>query len=314
VASLAPSPPAPGAEFVRVEPTDWSSKWLKGDRPKITEDAVSFKVIAKQIVWLAAQIPPLRAIIIAYYERKRNNGGWKREHPYDRALGVRTSGWLPGFVLKPGDPFAASTTAYIAAQPSIVRAALAAIPNPQDCHFLDLGCGKGRPLLVATEFNFRAITGVELSPALSRCARRNAAALARANPTRTRIRIVTGDATTFNLPPEKLVVFLYHPFGRPQILQLLANVEEFLRALHLNLYIVYYNPFWADVFDTSTSLERRYAAQLPYNPSEIGYGPDDSDAVVIWQDRGNPYPRPASIIPASTPVTIVSPSRAEIEV
>jgi SAM-dependent methyltransferase len=224
---------------------------------------------------------------------------------------VRTSGMLPGFVLRPGEPINAPTTIYSAAQPSIIRKALATIPDRQYCHFLDLGCGKGRPLLIATEFGFAAITGVELSPTLSRIARRNASVFFHAHPDRPGISIVTGDALAHKLPQEKLVVFLYNPFGRALIAQLLSNIESSLQAISRELYIVYYNPTWADALDASTALERRYAAQLPYDPSEIGFGPDEADAVVVWQNRGNPRPRPPGI-PAA-PVTIVSPAwRAEI--
>ncbi len=61
---------------------------------------------------------------------------------------------------------------YIGSQPSIMRRALSALGPVERYDFLDLGCGKGRALIVAAEFPFRAITGVELSPALAAIARR----------------------------------------------------------------------------------------------------------------------------------------------
>jgi len=278
------------------------------------EVLLNLKAIIKRLAWLAAQVPPLRAAVIAYFELRpyrAGEAGWNREHPYDRAHGVRTSGAVPGFLLKPGAPLDAATTPYVPAQPSIIRAALAAIPEPQHSHFLDIGCGKGRPLLIATEFGFASITGVELSPTLARIARRNAAAFLRANPQRTRIDVVTGDALAHKLPEQQLVVFLYHPFVRPLMAQFLANIEACLRASRLDLYIVYYNPVWADAFDSRANLERRYAAQFPYDAGEIGYGPDESYAVVVWQNRGNPPPKPPGI--ATAPVIIVSTGiRAEL--
>jgi len=278
------------------------------------EITLGLKAIVKRTAWLAAHVPPLRLALIAWYELRPLSAGvphCNRDHPYDRAHGVRTSRPLPGYLLKPGDPLDAPTTAYGPAQPSIIRTAFAAIPDPQNCHFLDIGCGKGRPLFVATEFGFRAITGVELSPTLAWIARRNATAFARAHRQQTRIDIITGDALAYKLPGGNLVVFLYNTFGRPLIARLLANIEASVRATQRDLYIVYYNPTWADVFDASSSLERRYAAQIRYEPGEIGYGPDESDAVVIWQNRGNPHPRPPGS--ANSPVTIVTRGwRAEI--
>jgi SAM-dependent methyltransferase len=147
------------------------------------------------MLWRAAQVPALRPALIAYYENKTSANSWDREHPYDRAHGVRTSGMLPGFLLRPGEPMDVQTPIYSASQPSIIRRALATIPDPQNCHFLDLGCGKGRPLLVATEFRFAAIIGVELSPTLSRIARRNADVYSRAHPDRTPIVVIGGEAS-----------------------------------------------------------------------------------------------------------------------
>jgi SAM-dependent methyltransferase len=166
------------------------------------------------------------------------------------------------------------------------------IPDPHERHFIDIGCGKGRPLLIATEFDFRAITGIEFSPPLAWMARRNAAIYARAHPHRARIDIVTGDALDYRLPKEKLALFLYNSFERSLIARLLANLEASLRESRREIYVVYCTPVFADMFDASASLERRYSAQVRCDLGEIGYG-NESDTVVIWQNRGNPKPPPS---------------------
>ena len=56
--------------------------------------------ILKRAMWLAVQVPTLRPAVVAYYDRHANS----HEHPYDRAHGVHTSGMVPGFVLRPGEP------------------------------------------------------------------------------------------------------------------------------------------------------------------------------------------------------------------
>ena len=260
----------------------------------------SVKPIVRQILWRAARVPILRPALIAYHENKQLGQGY----PYGRAHGVRTSGMLPGFLLRPGEPLDVPTTIYIAAQPSIIRQALATIPDPQHCHFLDLGCGKGRPLLVATEFGFAAIVGVELSPTLARVARRNADVFPPMHPDRTPIVVLVGDALAHELPAEKLVIFLYNPLHRPLMALLLRRIESSLETSSRELYVVYYNPVWADVLDASTALERRFAAQLPYDQSELGYGPDESDVAVVWQNRGNPHPCPPGA--RTTPISITT--------
>lgn len=271
------------------------------------------KMAAKRMAWFAAKVPPLRLAMIACYELAPigSRSSWNRAHPYDREHGLRTSRALPGYLIRPGEQFGRSATSYIPAQPSIIRTSLAAIPALENCHFVDIGCGKGRALIIATEFDFRAITGIEFSPTLARFAWRHAAACARRHPQRTAVNVVCGDALQWKLPDDSLVVFLYNPFGRPLIAQLLARIEASLRETQRDLYIIYYNPAWAEVFDGSAHLERRYAAQLPYARTELGYGPDESDAVIIWQNRGNRHPLPPGL--ASAAVRIVVPGiRAEI--
>lgn len=65
-------------------------------------------------------------------------------------------------------------THYAAVEPSAFVEALNRIPI---CHsdfiFMDFGSGKGRTLLLASEFPFKKIVGVEFCPELNRVARRN---------------------------------------------------------------------------------------------------------------------------------------------
>ena len=113
-----------------------------------------------------------------------------------------------------------------------------------------------------------------------------------------RIDVVTGDALDYELPKGKLVLFLYNPFQQSLIARLLANVEASLRESNREIYVVYYNPDFADVFDASTSLERRHAARVPCDPGEIGYG-EESDTVFIWQNRNTLHPLPPRSLPAA---------------
>lgn len=256
----------------------------------------------KPAVARAAQAPLLRELLIAlsqaaYAPIKE----WRRTHPFDREHGVRTSGFVPGLLIDPD-----AQTCYAPAQPSVIRRALAAIPERSECAFVDVGCGKGRALFVASEFEFRRIIGVELSPPLARDARRNLARFAQRRPVAAaRIEIVLGDALAYAWPDGPLVVFLYNTFTRPLVARLCSTLAASLREHPRDLYVVYDNPTWAEVFDAAGELERRYAAQLPYEPSELAYGPDGLDAVVIWQNRGNPHPKPPGR--AEAPVVAVVP-------
>jgi len=49
------------------------------------------------------------------------------------------------------------------------------------------------------------------------------------------------------------------------------------------MFFVYYNPVHSEIFDASPAFARFYVEQIPYDHSEIGFGPDRDDLVAIWQ-------------------------------
>jgi SAM-dependent methyltransferase len=95
--------------------------------------------------------------------------------------------------------------------------------------FVDLGSGAGRVVLLASELPFREVIGVELSPALHARAEDNVRA-GDASRRRAPIRLVAGDAASFALPADPLVLYIYNSFGARTMRQVLANVEASLAA------------------------------------------------------------------------------------
>lgn len=220
--------------------------------------------------------------------------GWDRLHPFDRAYGTDTSGFVAAEKLPEQEAARVHAICYAGSQPSLIRRALQSLPPLDSYTFVDLGCGKGRALLVASEFPFREILGVELSVPLARVANRNAARFARRFPERWPIAVAVADASVFPLPSGNVVLFLYHPFGAALVAQVVAGVEAALAAGHGRIFIVYYNPVAGHCFDASPLLHRRFARTLPYAAEERGYGPDADDVVVIWQSGEVSSPPPGA--------------------
>src|SRR5450755_1309381 len=101
-------------------------------------------------------------------------------HPFDQMHGVDTSGLVPAKHLVTGHANDEHVTAYYGVAPSILRTLIdkwrETIP-PHPIHrytFLDIGAGKGRGLLVASEYHFKKVVGIELNPALAAIGRKNA--------------------------------------------------------------------------------------------------------------------------------------------
>jgi SAM-dependent methyltransferase len=275
---------------------------------------VSPQALAKRIARAAVRLPAISAIVryppvVGVIEKMPGarllyGAGWTRIHPFDRAHGTDTSGFAPAEELPENEGARAYACFYAGSQPNVLRLAIAALPPVDACAFVDLGCGKGRALLVASEFPFREILGIELSPALAKVARRNAAVMARRFPRRTAVRVAVGDASVFPLPPGDLVLFLYHPFGPEVVASVVARVEAAIAAAPWrNIYVVYYNPVAGHCFDASRLLRRRFAGTLPYGPDELGFGPDQADPVVVWHGGAASTPPPAASANARILVT-----------
>ena len=214
-------------------------------------------------------------------------------HPIDRQYGIETSGKVRRFLIRTGDAAAdSSNTGYVGSQPSIVRHCLELLPDLRDAAFFDLGCGKGRILAVATEFPFASITGIELSGMVSRIAQRNCTRVAARYPDRTRVQVIHGDASRPTLPDKgSVILYLYNPFHGDIVGTLIDNLARDLASKpELKLWIVYYNPTQAALFDGSQSFVRHYAAKNAFSDEERASSPfgNDYDSVAIWQSRGEP--------------------------
>ena len=173
---------------------------------------------------------------------------------------------------------------YVSCQPSTVRRALAQLPDRAGRAFVDLGCGKGRALVLASEHPFRRDRGRRARrPTWPPWPRRNAAIIARGFPARPPIRILAADATSVDLPAGDLVVFLYNPFGEELVARAMANVERAMAEEPREVHVVYDNPVHEAAVDRCAALSRCFDEEVPLDPSEVGYSPWTEFRVVIWR-------------------------------
>jgi len=86
--------------------------------------------------------------------------------------------------------------------------------RPREDVFVDFGSGKGRALILAAQYPFKRVVGVEISEALSRSARANVAAWP-GRFTCPDIEITTDDAAAYGIPSDGTVMYFYNPFHGP---------------------------------------------------------------------------------------------------
>ena len=182
----------------------------------------------RRIVRFFLSVPVLRILILKVPVLRRVYPPWWKTHPIDVQYGIDTSGSVAVDRISSDKKLVSLICPYLGSQPSIVRAALSELTDCENHTFIDLGCGKGRALIVASEFPFRSILGVELSPTLAAIARTNIAKVASRFPFRSRAMITVGNVTEFPLPPGKLAVFNYHAFGPEIVKQVVERLEAAL--------------------------------------------------------------------------------------
>lgn len=122
--------------------------------------------------------------------------------------------------------------------------------------FIDLGSGKGRTLLMASDYPFRSIVGVELLPALHRTAQENIAKYRSASQKCFAIESICGDATDFACPAEAIVLFLFNPLPESGLRSVIANLEKSLREHPRSFYVLYHNPLLEHVLGESAGLRK----------------------------------------------------------
>ena len=130
-----------------------------------------------------------------------------------------------------------------------------------DFTFLDLGSGKGRTLLMASDYPFRRIVGVELLPALHQIAQENLRQYKGASQKCLALESICADATDFPFPGEPLVVFLFNPFGESGMKRMTATLEQSLRAHPRAVFVLYHNPLLEYVLGESAMLRKIRGAE-----------------------------------------------------
>ncbi len=146
---------------------------------------------------------------------------------------------------------------YQPTEPTLFREMLAGLQTDfGEFTFIDLGSGKGRTLLMASEYPFRRIVGVELLPKLERIAQENLRKYKSKTQRCFRLESVCGDACEFEFPAEPTVLYLFNPLPKAGLSRVITNLELSLRANPRRVFVLYHNPLHDEVFAAGESLRK----------------------------------------------------------
>jgi SAM-dependent methyltransferase len=118
--------------------------------------------------------------------------------------------------------------------------------------FVDLGSGKGRTLLMAADYPFYRIIGVELLPDLQRIAEENIRKYKSDSQKSCALESQCGDARDFVFPPQPLVLYLFNPLPEPGLALVVNHLEVSVKENPRPVYVLYHNPLLEHVLAKST--------------------------------------------------------------
>jgi SAM-dependent methyltransferase len=137
---------------------------------------------------------------------------------------------------------------YQPTEPALFREMMASLKiDFQEFTFIDIGSGKGRALLMAADYPFRRILGIELLPALHAVAGENLSAYRSDLQQCFTVEAVCGDAREFVFPAEPLVVYMFNPLTEAGIIDVMANLDQSLSQYPRVVYVVYRNPLFENI-------------------------------------------------------------------
>jgi len=118
--------------------------------------------------------------------------------------------------------------------------------NFSESVFIDFGSGKGRVLIMAAEFNFKRVFGIEFAEEFYEESLKNTG---KAKLNTDKLEIIHTDAVNFQIPDDTNVMFFFNPFDEEIMEGVLKNIDESKSKNSRDIYLVYTSPIYEDCFN-----------------------------------------------------------------
>jgi SAM-dependent methyltransferase len=130
-------------------------------------------------------------------------------------------------------------------------------------HFLDIGCGKGRAICVASHKGFNRVTGLELSKELCIAAEENLSITRKRFPA-LQYKVINNDAFYFEIPNDVDHIFMFNPFDDVIMDAVAENILESFEINPRTITLVYANPVYKQELLNVGFKEIYYTQKMQY--------------------------------------------------
>lgn len=151
-------------------------------------------------------------------------------------------------------------SAYQPTEPALFRGMMESMSSLeiefQDFTFIDVGSGKGRVLLMAADYPFRRILGIELLADLHRVAQANIQVYEAESQRCFDVESAAADARGFAFPLEPMILYLFNPLPEAALIEMMSNLERSLLERPRTVYVLYHNPLLEHVLDRQSQFQK----------------------------------------------------------
>ncbi|AFZ37647.1 hypothetical protein Sta7437_4170 [Stanieria cyanosphaera PCC 7437] len=187
----------------------------------------TFPELIKEI--LNNGFPLFRRLVGLYFDKK-----------FDRKYNVDTCGSIHLQELTIDSNNVKSGTIYDPIPIKTLKTLFSYLPyNLSEYNFIDFGSGKGRALLVASDYPFRKIIGVEFAHELHQVALSNLEQYNNPKQKCFDIESICVDAVNFPIPQGKCLFFFFAPFGSDIFSKVIENIQKSYTDSPRNMLILY---------------------------------------------------------------------------
>ena len=135
-------------------------------------------------------------------------------------------------------------------------------------HFIDIGCGKGRAMVVAAHYGFKKITGIDFSKELCSAAIENMEKVKTKFPFSI-FQVINNDAFYYAIPKDADCIFLFNPFDETIMSAVVNNIRESIKKNPRKLTVIYLNPVQKHLFITAGYKEIFHTKKINYLEASI---------------------------------------------
>jgi len=200
------------------------------------------------------------------------------DYRFDKKFGIDTAGKIKIDALDLNYNSAEHASPYEGTPPKAFIGVMRQIPADYITHsiFVDFGSGKARSVLLASEYPFKKIIGIEFSPQLHSVAKLNCLKYRNTTQKCNNIELKCMNAIDYNISSQQAIFFFYNPFNSTIMEKMASKIQKSLQEFPRKAFVVYFWPMHQEIWD-DIDLFERYPIRQPIWPTKVS-----KKVVAVW--------------------------------